>query len=128
MKRTLKHPILAALLATAFAISTVHVLAAGGMSIEDIMKKYHKAPKGTDPTCKKAGEGKASKDELAKLVQAYTDMAAAKPPKGDDASWKEKTAALLSAAKDLQAGKSEAAAKYKSAVNCKACHSVHKGD
>lgn len=128
MKSSLKHPVLAALIVSAFTITTVHLAAAGGMSIEDIMKTYHKAPKGTDPTCKKAGDGSASKDELAKLVQAYADMAAAKPPKGDEASWKDKTGALLIAAKDLQAGKPDAAAKYKAAVNCKACHSVHKGD
>lgn len=128
MKIPFKHPVLLALVLSVFTVTTMHVLAAGGMSIEDIMKKYHKAPKGTDPTCKKAGDGTATKDELAKLVQAYADLAAAQPPKGDAASWKEKTAALLAAAKDLQAGKPEAAAKYKAAVNCKACHSSHKGD
>ena len=32
------------------------------------------------------------------------------------------------AAKDLQAGKPDSVAKYKEAVNCKACHSVHKPD
>jgi hypothetical protein len=128
MKKSFKHPVLVALLVSAFTVTTVHVLAAGGLSIEDVMKKYHKAPKGTDPTCKKAGDSTATKEELAKLVQAYADLAAAQPPKGDAASWKEKTTALLAAAKDLQAGKPEAAAKYKAAVNCKACHSAHKGD
>lgn len=96
--------------------------------IEQVMKLYHKAPKGTDPTCKKASEGKASADELKKLVAGYKLMAAAKPPKGDDASWKEKTTKLLAAAEALQKGEPDAAAKYKAAVNCKACHSVHKPD
>jgi hypothetical protein len=128
MRSPLKHPILLALMATAFTITSVHLVAAGGMSIKDIMKTYHKAPKGTDPVCKKAGDGNASAEELKKLVQAYTDLASAQPPQGDAASWKVKTAALLAAAKDLQAGKPGAAAKYKAAVNCKACHSVHKAD
>ena len=96
--------------------------------IEEIMKTSHKAPKGTDPTCKKASDGKASADELKQLVAAYTKLAAAKPPKGDDASWKDKTTKLLAASKELQAGKAGALEKYKEAVNCKACHSVHKPD
>ncbi len=94
--------------------------------IEEVMKKYHKAPKGTDPTCKKASNGEASKEELAALVKAYTAMAATKAPHGDQASWKEKNAKLLAAAKDLQAGKPGAVDAYKAAVNCKACHDVHK--
>lgn len=94
--------------------------------IKAAMQKYHKAPKGTDPTCKVAGEGKASKEDLEGMVKAYTAMASTKPPQGDDASWKEKTAKLLAATKDLHAGKAGAADAYKAAVNCKACHSVHR--
>ena len=97
-------------------------------AIKEFMKAYHKAPKGTDPVCKRATEGKATPDELKKLVAGYKTMCAAKPPKGDDASWKEKTTKLLAAAQDLQKGKEGAADKYKEAVNCKACHSVHKPD
>jgi nitrate/TMAO reductase-like tetraheme cytochrome c subunit len=96
--------------------------------IEEVMKTYHKAPKGVDPVCKKAVDGKASPDELKKLVAAYKTLAAAKPPKGDDASWKDKTTKLLAAAQSLEKGETGAAAKYKDAVNCKACHSVHKPD
>lgn len=97
-------------------------------AIKEFMKTYHKAPKGVDPVCKKATEGKASADELKKLVEGYKTMCAAKPPKGDADSWKEKTSKLLAAAQDLQKGKEGAADKYKEAVNCKACHSVHKPD
>ena len=96
--------------------------------IKEVMKTYHKAPQGTDPICKKASEGTASTDELKKLVAAYTTLAAAKPPKGDDASWKDKTTKLLTAAKSLQKGEAGAALKYKEAVNCKACHTIHKPD
>jgi hypothetical protein len=97
-------------------------------TVKEVMKQAHKAPKGTDPTCKKAIEGKATKEEIDKLVEYYVAMSANKPPQGDEASWKEKCAKLLDAAKALQAGKPEAAAQYKSAVNCKACHSLHKPD
>ncbi len=90
------------------------------------MKKYHKAPQGTDTVAKKAQNGKATPEELKELVAGYKAMAKSKPPRGDEASWKEKTAKLASAAEELQAGKPDGAAHYKEAVNCKACHSVHK--
>ncbi len=122
-----------------FAVGAALLLAAGALVwqakaaddhevIEEVMKKYHKAPKGTDPTCKKAVDGKASADELKQLVSAYEKLAAVKPPKGDASSWKDKTSKLLAAAKSLQKGDADGLAKYKEAVNCKACHSVHKPD
>ena len=95
---------------------------------KEFMKAFHKAPKGVDPICKKATDGKASAAELTQLVAGYKAMCSAKPPKGDDASWKEKTTKLLAAAQALQSGAPEGAAKYKEAVNCKACHSAHKPD
>ena len=94
----------------------------------EFMKAYHKAPKGTDPVCKRAQNGQATKEELKKLVEGYKMMAESKAPKGDAASWKEKTTVLLAAAKSLQKGEPGAEAKYKEAVNCKACHSEHKPD
>ena len=94
--------------------------------IKQGMKAYHKAPKGVDPICKKAADGKATPEELKKIVDCYAILAKAKPPRGDDASWTEKTGKLLAAAQSLQKGEAGATAKYKDAVNCKACHSVHK--
>jgi hypothetical protein len=96
--------------------------------IKEFMKACHKAPQGVDPICKKASDGKASADELKKLVDGYTVMAAAKPPKGDDVDWKDKTSKLLAASKALQKNEPGAAAKYKEAVNCKSCHTAHKPD
>ncbi|MBI3880821.1 MAG: hypothetical protein HY301_12280 [Verrucomicrobia bacterium] len=116
-----------ALFAAACSLAVATFVMAAGMSIEDVMKKYHKAPKGTDPVCKKASSGKASKQELAALLAGYQSMAAAKPPEGDAASWKAKNAALIASTQGMIDGKPEAVAKYKEAVNCKACHSVHKG-
>jgi len=95
---------------------------------KEVMKTYHKAPKGVDTICKKAGDGKATPAELKNLVAAYGTMAKAKPPKGDEASWKEKSSKLLAAAQALQSGAPDGAALFKEAVNCKACHSIHKPD
>ena len=72
--------------------------------IKQVMKSYHKAPKGVDPVCKKASDGKASPAEIKQLVVAYKTLASAKPPKGDEASWKEKTSKLLLATEAMQAG------------------------
>jgi hypothetical protein len=111
------------------SVMTFGLRAADGKhSVKDFMKSYHKAPKGVEPVCKKASEGKASADELAKLVAGYKDMCSAKPPKGDETSWKEKTTKLLEAAQALQKGAPDGAARYKEAVNCKGCHSAHKPD
>lgn len=118
-----------AVLAVAFGLCVTGLTAADAKSnpIKDAMQKYHKAPKGTDPVCKKAGAGQASKEEIKGMLAAYTAMAAAKPPQGDDASWKAKTSALIAAATALDKGDAGAADKYKAAVNCKACHEAHKG-
>jgi hypothetical protein len=97
-------------------------------TIKQVMKTYHKAPKGTDPICKKALDGKATPAELKKLVAGYKALTTTKPPKGEVASWKEKTTKLLVAAQSLEKGEAGAANKYKEAVNCKACHSVYKPD
>ncbi len=90
------------------------------------MAKYHKAPQGTDTVAKKAQDGKATKEELKALVEGYGLLAKSKPPKGDEASWKEKTSKLLSAAQALEKGEADALAKYKEAVNCRACHMAHR--
>jgi len=96
--------------------------------ISGVMKKYHKAPEGTDPVCKKAGAGAASEAELADLLKAYESLAEVKPPRGDDAAWEQRTADLVAAVKLLQAKDAGGADAYKKAVNCKACHTDHKPD
>ena len=102
--------------------------AEGDKAIEEFMEKYHKAPKGTDPVCKKAGGGKISAQELTGLLAGYQAMCGAKPPKGEVGPWQEKCKALIAAVKGLQAKDSAAGEAYKKAVNCKACHSAHKPD
>lgn len=94
--------------------------------IKDAMQKYHKAPRGQDHIAKKAANGAATKEELKGLVEGYRAMAKAKPPQGDDASWKDKSSKVLAAAVALERGESGALDKYKQASNCKACHDAHK--
>jgi hypothetical protein len=94
-------------------------------SIEEIMKAINK---GDDNVCKRVAQGKASKEDIAKLVEYYEDLPLNKPPKGDQKSWDEKTAALVKAVHALKDGAPDAAAKFKEAVNCKSCHSAHKPD
>ena len=87
-------------------------------TIKEVMKNAHAKGKLRD----KVTSGMASDEEKKQLVEYYEALAANKPPKGDEASWKEKTAALLAAAKAAAAGDVE---KLK-AVNCAECHKAHK--
>ena len=49
-----------------------------------------------------------------------------KPPKGDQAAYKEKVQKLIGATEEVIEKKPDAAAHYKEASNCKACHSEHR--
>jgi mono/diheme cytochrome c family protein len=88
-------------------------------TISQVMKNAHAKGKLRD----KVTSGMASDEEKKQLVEYYEALAANKPPKGDEASWKEKTAALLAAAKEAAAGNTDAL----KMVNCAACHQAHKG-
>lgn len=116
--------------AALMALGTIFVTAARAddEAMEKFMKDYHKAPKGTDPICKKAVDGKASDTDLAGLLAGYQAMCGAKPPKGEVGPWQEKCKALIAAVKGLQAKDAAANEAFKKAVNCKACHSAHKPD
>ncbi len=92
--------------------------------IGDVMKKYHK---GDDALCKKIAAGKGSDVDLATMLKAYQSMCAAKPSKGDAASWDSKCKALIGAIESFQKKEPNAVSKYKMAVACKTCHEVHKG-
>ena len=94
-------------------------------TIKEVMKALHK---GDTSVGKRVGAGNGTKEDFAKMVDYYGALPANKPPKGDDASWKAKTTALLDSAKALNAGKPGALEAFKKASNCKACHSVHKED
>jgi hypothetical protein len=94
------------------------------LTIKEIMKKGHK---GEPPLCGKVASGKASKEEKQELLELYVALSKLKPPKGEADSWKTKTEALVSAAKECVADEKDGPASLKKAVNCKACHEAHKG-
>ena len=77
--------------------------------IEEVMKKGFKAKLHEDLAANKAV-----------LTKYASWLASYKPPKGDAESWKKKTAAVTAAIK------ANDQAALKKAVNCKACHGVHK--
>ena len=91
--------------------------------IGQVMKDHFK---GDTSDIKKATKGELSKDEATKLLAALKSLSPAKPSKGDEASWKEKTAALVLAGEKLEKGDADAGAAVKAAANCKACHDVHR--
>ena len=93
-------------------------------SIKEAMTSTHK---GDDSLVKKVQAGKGSDADHKRLLEIYEFLATQKPSKGDEASWKAKTSALVTAAKDLVDKKAGAAETFKKASDCKACHSVHKG-
>ncbi len=91
-------------------------------SVKDVMNIAHKG--GKDSMLSKITGGSGSEADAKKLVELYEFLATQKPPQGEEASWKEKTGALVSAAKEMAEKKS--ADNLKKASNCKACHDVHR--
>src|SRR4051812_49012448 len=96
--------------------------------IEKAMKFAHKAPKGEKKVSDRIIDGTASDDEVKKTLELYKAMVDTKPPKGEQADYKAKVQKVIAATEDVVAKKPNASAEYKSAVNCKACHSEHKAD
>jgi hypothetical protein len=117
----------AALAVVVFAGVTVFGAAdeAPKYDIETIMKKAHDKSSGI---YQKAVANKASDAEKKELVELYTELGKNKPPKGDAKSWKDKTTALVSAAKEVADGKDAGVADLKKAANCMSCHRAHKGN
>ena len=92
-------------------------------TIKEVMKTAMKGG-----LCKKVASGKDSDEEKKDLVAMFTALSQNKPPQGEAASWKQKTNALVVAAKAAQKGDEGAGKKLGAAANCKACHDVHKGE
>ena len=112
------------------AVLALAVLVVGATTAQEAPKTMKEAMalhKGDNSLLNKVVSGKGSEEDQKKLLAAYEWMATQKPAKGDEASWKTKTSALITAAKDLVEKKAGAADALKAASNCKACHSVHKG-
>lgn len=89
--------------------------------IKQVMKEAHK-----DGLLKKVTEGKASKEEKARLLELYTSLWDNAPPKGDEASWTKKTGTVVVAAAKALLEQEKALEGLKAAVDCKPCHDTHK--
>jgi len=95
------------------------------LSVEQIMEDGFE---GKESLSARISKGQGNEADFKKMAMLTKELALNKPSKGDLASWTEKTLALQAAADWLVAGTPGALDGFKSAVNCKACHSVHKGD
>lgn len=84
--------------------------------------------KGKESPAARVGRGEGTAADFKLLAELSASLPFNAPPKGDAASWKEKSTALAKAGKDLAAGKAGALDAWKAAANCKACHSAHKPD
>ena len=112
---------MAVVLACAFAVSQADDKDKPKFTIKEVMKKALKGG-----LHKKVAGGTASDKEKKELNEMYVALSKNKPKKGDAASWKKLTGALVKASKDAVDGKDGAAAALKKAGNCGACHKVHK--
>ncbi len=93
------------------------------ITIKEVMKTAMKGG-----LAKTTIEGKATAEQEAELLKLFKALAANSPPRGDKASWDEKTVALVNAAQAVVDKKPDASTTLKTAVNCKACHDLHKGE
>ncbi len=73
----------------------------------------------------KAIDGTATADEVKTLLGYCQELAKAKPPKGEQKDWNERTTALTTAVEAISKGDKTAGPKLKTAANCKACHELH---
>lgn len=108
----------------ATALSTA--FAAEDNPIKKAMQYAHKAPEGQKKIGEKIIAGTATDEEVKKTLDAYRAAVDTQPPRGDAAAFKEKFTKLITATEAVAAKKDGAAEKYKTAVNCKACHGDHK--
>jgi hypothetical protein len=99
--------------------------AAKGSDVIKTAMKTHFKP--DDALCKKVAAGTASDADLATMLKISQEICAITPPKGDKAAWVAKCQALVAAVKKLQAKDATGVAAFKTASNCKACHTDHKG-
>jgi hypothetical protein len=95
-------------------------------TIEAVMKLCNKAPRGTPKLAEKVADGTATPEETQKVIDSYKTLKGTKPPKGDAAAWDKRVDALLAAIDALEKKQPGAAAKFKEANGCKACHTDHR--
>jgi hypothetical protein len=92
-------------------------------TIPEVMKQAHKSG-----LWKKVATGKASDAEKEQLVELYTSLSQNEPPKGEHKAWKERTEAMLAAAKLSAKGDDKGGKALLSLVNCGMCHKMFRTD
>ncbi len=125
--RTAKYWLLAALTVSLVGVSVAEEKKEDKKpaSIKEVMKKFHGGKKG-ETLADNFAAGKTTEEETKSVLQAYEDLGKNKPPKGEEDAWKEKTTALLNAAKDIAAKKEGAKDAFSKAIACGACHEAFK--
>ena len=119
--------------ATLPIVTLVALLLAAGCSIHGKSEKPTKQImeegfKGKESLSARTAQGQGTDADHLKMVEFTRQLALNRPPKGGLASWRSKTDALYTAAVNLSARKPGAVDEWKAASDCKACHSVHKGE
>ena len=110
------------------AVLTSAALAAGtarAVEIKDVMKA---AMKGDDSLYSKVTKHKGTDADAQKLAKCVKNLEGTKPPRGDQAAWDRKVAALIKAAEAVANGNKQAVSQLINAGACKACHSAHRKD
>lgn len=123
MQRHLR--VVALVLASAAFVAGCATKPKPSQSIEQVMEAGFK---GKESMCARVSQGNGSAADHQTMVDLTYQLTLNTPPKGDLKSWAEKTTALHAAAKALASNAPGALDAWKTAVNCKACHSVHKPD
>ena len=123
MQRQLR--LLAVATATAALVAGCATKPKPSQSIEQVMESGFK---GKESLSAKISKGEGSAADHQTMVDLTYQLTLNTPTKGDLTSWTEKTTALHAAAKALAAQQPGALDGWKTASNCKACHSVHKPD
>jgi hypothetical protein len=98
----------------------------GKYSISEVMQEAH-AGQPNERLIDKVWTGRASKADKEQLVDLYSSLPLDKPVRGELSEWKERTEALLAAAKGVANGEKGAEAKLGRAANCVICHTAHRG-
>ena len=94
-------------------------------TVEEVMAKIHKGKEKSVFAVILNNKGTA--DDKAKLVDYYTALAASEAPKGDKVDWSKRTAAMLTAAKEVQTkADTKSLGALKTSADCKSCHKVYK--
>ena len=110
------------MLAAVLALTPATSAADGGsLSIEEIMEKGFK---GKMSPAARVGKGEGTKEDFKLMAELSAALAKTKPPQGDEADWKVRTAKMAAAGKLLAEGKPGALDAWKEAANCKKCHEV----